>query len=143
MVEQELKALSQLRPPKRPFVMILGGAKIQEKLPSVDTALDLADKVLLLPPLAFTFMRAQGISVGTSLVDNDLIPLAQKILAKAAHSRGKLVIPTDFMVGSKDLSGTLSITSKISEGQMGIALGPQSLKLYTGEIGTAASLFFR
>ncbi len=142
LVEQELQALNQLRPPKRPFIMIMGGAKIQEKLPAVDQALDLADTVILLPPLAFTFMKAQGISVGSSLVDDNLVPLAQKILAKASHSKGKLLMPTDFMVGSKDLSGPLSITSKIAEGQMGIALGPESLEHCIREIGTAASLFF-
>lgn len=64
LVEREITMLSKLRPPKRPFVIIMGGAKLKEKLPFVSQALDVADTVILLPPLAFTFMKAQGIEVG-------------------------------------------------------------------------------
>lgn len=141
LVEHELKALEKLQHPKRPFVMCMGGAKLSEKLPAVEQALDHADTIILLPPLVFTFMKAQGIEVGASLVDESLIPIAQKILAKAADGK-KLVMPCDFLISTQGPSGPYEIASSIKSGELGIALGPNSLKYCDEIIGTAATVFF-
>jgi phosphoglycerate kinase len=141
-VEKELSALARLRHPQRPFLMILGGAKLNEKLPEVERALDHADIVYLLPPLVNTFMKAQGIEVGDSLVDDTLIPLAQTILTKSLHSRAKLIIPSDFLIGNKDLTGSLQVSSASAQGQISIALGPHSLEQCIHEVQSAASIFF-
>jgi phosphoglycerate kinase len=141
LVEHEIKMLRLLRPPERPFVILMGGAKLQEKLPFVSQALKFADNIILLPPLAFTFMKAQGLEVGDSLIHEELLPIAHKILTSSSRSRGKLLLPTDFLVESKNLSGKLSITVKIGEGQLGIAMGPESLKRCAELIGSAKSIF--
>ena len=142
LVEHELEALEKVRNPRRPFVMIMGGAKIKEKLPVVAQALDLADTVIVLPPLAFTFLKAQGKEVGDSLIDTELLPMAESILTKAAHRKGKLVLPIDYLVGTKDLSGPLTICDHIQPGQFGIALGPESLKQCDTLIKSAGTIFF-
>ncbi len=139
LVEREIEELDSLREPERPFVMIMGGAKIKQKLPYIEQALTQADTIIVLPALAFTFMKAQGLPVGESLVDESLIPLAQKILSQAKP--GQLILPEDYMVGNKDLAGPLEIVTAIPSGKIGIALGPKSLKTCEEYIRSSKSLF--
>jgi phosphoglycerate kinase len=89
-------------------------------------------------------MKAQGIPVGASLVDNSLLQYSKKLIAHAATTQTKLVLPTDIQVAEKSFDGPLvnKSCSSIQENDYGIALGPQSTTLYASEIGTAKTIFF-
>ncbi len=141
LVEKELSELNRLRDPKRPYVMILGGAKLT-KLYFVEEALKMADTIIVLPALAFTFLKAQGIPVGDSLVDDKLVHRAKDILKKAKEHSVELVLPVDYLVGNKDLTGELIVLDEIPDGKIGIAVGPKSLQRYDEIIKNAKTIFY-
>lgn len=140
LVELELKELTKLQTPQRPYIVIMGGGK-KDKIPFIEYLLDTADTILVLPALAFTFLEAQGIGVGRSLVDNDLIPVARRILEKAKTARARLILPLDYTVALDSLDGPLITTTTIPDTAMGIAVGPASLKLYRKELEDAQTVF--
>ena len=123
--------------------MLMGGAKIKQKLPYIEQAIDtgIADTIIVLPALAFTLLHAQGIAVGDSLVEESLLGTAKRILNKASEKGVTLVLPKDFMIGNEDLTGPLEITTVIPPGKIGIALGPQSLKEADRYIQSAKTIF--
>ena len=141
LIEKELKELTQLRNPERPYVMILGGAKLS-KLSFIEQAMNLADTIIVLPALAFTLLKAQGIPVGDSLVDDNLLGQARKLLQKAKELSVELVLPLDYLVGNKDLTGPLDVVQEIPEGKMGISVGSRSLEKYAEIISKAKMVFY-
>jgi len=141
LVEKELEKLDQLLAPKRPYVMLLGGAKIHEKLPTIQQALKIADAVIVLPALVFTFLKAQGKEVGQSLVDDSLLTRAQEILAQAENSHAKFILPRDFLVGKTLKEGPYFYSPVIEADQFGIASGTESLLEYDRIIQQAGTIF--
>ena len=141
LVEKELKHLAPLLDPERPFTMILGGAKIKDKLPFVELLLDKADTILILPALAFTFLKAQGENVGQSLVVDEFLDLVNEIIAKAQKSRAKLILPEDFLIARDTKDGELFLGEKIPDNGFGMALVPISLEKYTSYIRKSATIF--
>ncbi len=141
LIEKELKELKKLRTPERPYVMILGGAKLS-KISFIEHALTVADTIIVLPALAFTFLKAQGIPVGDSLVDDSLLEQARKILHSAKNSSVELVLPVDYLLGNMDLTGPLTVLEEIPDGKIGIAVGPASLERYSGIIKNAKMVFY-
>ncbi len=140
LVERELRELAKLRTPQRPYIVIMGGGK-KDKLLFIEYLLDTADTIIVLPALAFTLLKAQGIEVGRSLVAMDLIPVAQRILEKAKNSRARLILPLDYTVAEDSFDGPLSTTTTLPHNGMGIAVGPASLELYRNVLKDAQTIF--
>jgi phosphoglycerate kinase len=141
LIEKEMTELDKLRNPQRPYVMFLGGAKLS-KLSFIEQALGMADTVIVLPALSFTFLKAQGVAVGDSLVDDSSLDLARKILSMAKERKVELVLPLDYLIGNKDLTGPVLISEAIPQGKIGISVGPASLERYTQIITNAKTIFY-
>ncbi len=130
-LEQELHYLNQALKPKKPAVWILGGAKL-DKVKLIKQALNKADKVLIGGALAFPFLRAKGIKVGNSKVDQDSILLAKKIISKRSN-RKKIILPLDFIAAEKLAPQTKSKIvdyNQIQINQIGLDIGPKTIELF-------------
>ncbi|MDH6367592.1 MULTISPECIES: phosphoglycerate kinase [Breznakia] len=130
LVEKEVDMLGKaVDNPVHPFVAIIGGAKVSDKIMVVENLLKKADKVIVGGGMAYTFLKAQGIEVGNSLVEEDKIELAKEYLAKAGD---KLVLPVDSVCADKFAAdaNTQVIEGNIPEGWMGLDIGPKSIALF-------------
>lgn len=127
-----------------PFVAVLGGGKVADKLPLIEGLLNKADTILLCPAIVSTFMKAQGIPVGTSLVDDTLVDHCKKLMLRAASTKTTLVMPTDLQVAAGSLNGSLTDkkSNQLAPDDISIALGPVSTARYSAEIATARMVFF-
>lgn len=147
LVEKELEALSTLvTAPGRPFVVVLGGAKVTDKIGVIEKFLDVADDILVGGAMAFTFYKAKGWPVGASLVeDEEGVAVAKRILDKAASSYCNLVLPTDIVVADKaEVDATTKVVSAdaIPEGWMGLDIGPETRAAYAAKIAAADEVFW-
>lgn len=116
--------------PKRPFVAIIGGAKVSDKIAVVDNLLNKADKVIIGGGMAYTFLKAQGYNVGKSLVEEDKIELAKEYLEKAGD---KLVLPLDHVCAdafSEEANIEVATNDSIKPDFMGLDIGPKTVELY-------------
>lgn len=131
LVEKEVNMLSAaVDNPKRPFVAIIGGAKVSDKIAVVDNLLNKADKVIIGGGMAYTFLKAQGYNVGKSLVEEDKIELAKEYLEKAGD---KLVLPLDHVCAdafSEEANIEVSTNDSIKPDFMGLDIGPKTVELY-------------
>ena len=130
--------------PERPFVAILGGAKVSDKLQVISSLLQLVDALLIGGAMAYTFLRSQGQETGTSLVEEDQLSLANELL-KIAKERGvSLRLPSDHVVAEKAEEGipVTTVEGGIPSGQMGLDIGPETVAAYETEIGKARTVFW-
>jgi phosphoglycerate kinase len=145
-MEREISALDDLlAEPKRPFVVILGGAKVTDKIKVIDRFLDLADRVLIGGAMSFTFLKAKGLSVGASKVEEEGIAVAADALKKAAGTSCELVLPTDVVVAddcTKDAATRVVAIDAIPEGWMGLDIGPETARLYAAAVAGAGEVFW-
>jgi phosphoglycerate kinase len=131
--------------PARPLVVVLGGAKVSDKIALIDRFLDMADALLIGGAMAFNFFRAQGIGTGNSLVEEEGVELARKALEKAQSSNCRILLPLDIVAGDKfaadaerrDIAGT-----EVPDGWMGLDVGPQTVEAYSQEIEGAGTVFW-
>ncbi len=141
LVEKEVQMLgAAVETPQRPFVAIIGGAKVSDKIAVVDNLLKIADKVLIGGGMAYTFLKAQGYSVGKSLVEEDKLELAKEYLAKAD---GKLVLPIDHVCAdafAADANTVVADNEHIPADYMGLDIGPKSIALYKKELEGAKTV---
>jgi 3-phosphoglycerate kinase len=145
LVARELECLSRVRhQPEHPVVAILGGAKVSDKIEVIESLLGFADAILIGGGMAFTFLKAQGESVGNSLVEEDKIAVAEEVIASAASRGLSLHFPVDSVVAQECQNGveTRVEASKISEGWMGLDIGPQTVKIFQREIARAQTIFW-
>lgn len=128
LVEKEVKFLSEaIYAPKHPFVAILGGAKVSDKISVIENLLDVADKVIVGGGMAYTFYKAMGYEIGTSLVEMDRLDIAKTIIEKAGD---KLILPVDTVVApafAADATPTVVDADKMPVDQMGLDIGPKSI----------------
>ena len=128
LVEKEVKFLSEaIYAPKRPFVAILGGAKVSDKISVIENLLDVADKVIVGGGMAYTFYKAMGYEIGTSLVEMDRIDIAKAIIEKAGD---KLLLPADAVVAkafAPDSEPFVYDADKMPADMMGLDIGPKSI----------------
>lgn len=141
LLEKEIKFIGgAVDNPKRPFMAVLGGAKVSDKIEVISNLLNIADKVLIGGGMAYTFLAAQGYNVGTSLLEEDKIPLAKELLEKG---KDKLVLPVDFLFTPefKDIkpSHVGPITS-IKEGEMSLDIGPKTIELFSSILKDAKTV---
>ena len=135
---------AQHRNASRPFVVVLGGGKVADKLPLIEKLLDKADTILLCPAIVSTFMKASGINIGKSLVDDSQLDHCKELMARAANTKTKLIFPTDLQVAAGSWNGPLTNKNiaQLTSNDVGVALGPISTALYAKEITQAGTIFF-
>ncbi len=131
LLEKEIKFIGgAVENPDRPFYAILGGAKVSDKIGVIENLLDKADKVLIGGGMSYTFMKAQGYEIGTSLVENDKLDLAKRLLEKG---KDKLVLPVDFKLTkefAEDAEYRLGRYDDFKPDEMGLDIGDETLKRY-------------
>lgn len=131
LMDKEIKFIGgAVDTPERPFVAILGGAKVSDKIGVIENLLEKADKVLIGGGMAYTFFKAQGYEVGNSLLELDRVPLAQELLKKAGD---KLVLPVDTKVArefNNDAEITIVSSQEIPVDQEGLDIGPKTVELF-------------
>jgi phosphoglycerate kinase len=130
--------------PERPFVAILGGAKVSDKLQVIENLLARVDALLIGGAMAYTFLKSQGAPVGKSLVETDLVQTAADLLARAAAKRVRLELPVDHVVAPKLEAGAPAETLKVGDpligDRMGLDIGPETVRRYTDVIRTASTV---
>ncbi len=140
LIQKELKFLGEaISHPKRPFVAILGGAKVSDKINVVEQLLGKADVLLIGGAMAYTFFLAQGKEVGKSLVERDKVELAKSLLAKAG---GKIKLPVDNVISDKmtDDAQTRIVEGNIPADMEGFDIGPKTREIYQAEIAKAKTI---
>jgi phosphoglycerate kinase len=146
LLEREVTTLEGLvEEPDRPLTVILGGAKVTDKIALIDRFLDLADQLLIGGAMCFSFFRAQGHETGDSLVEEEGVELARRALEKASEARATLLLPVDLVIADRfaadaerrDLSGV-----EVPDGWMGLDIGPRTAEAYAAEISRAGTVFW-
>ena len=144
LLEKEIVFLSNaLENPKRPFVAILGGKKVSDKISVIDRLLDKVDSLIIGGGMAYTFFRAKGYEVGTSICEEDKIELAKNMLKKAEEKHVNLLLPIDIHVAkefSEDSDDKYVDSTNIPADYMGLDAGPKSVELYKEVLKTAKTV---
>ncbi|MDH4016731.1 MAG: phosphoglycerate kinase [Actinomycetota bacterium] len=148
LVEKEVKSFSKvLADPDRPYVVILGGSKVSDKLGVIDNLIDSVDRLLIGGGMAYTFLAANGYEVGTSLLESDQVDAVKGYIAKAAEKGIELVIPVDTMVadafpGKDNPTPERKVvpSSEIPAGWMGLDIGPQTIELFMSKVADARTV---
>ncbi len=143
LMEKELAYLGKaISNPERPFVAVLGGAKVSDKIEVVQNLMKLADAMLIGGAMAYTFLKSQGLPIGKSLVENDKLDLARALLDEARQRNFRLLLPVDHVLAeSPDSTATkIADISATPEGWMGLDIGPKSIELFSQEISKARTI---
>ncbi len=144
LMERELAYLGKtLSAPERPFVAVLGGAKVSDKIEVVENLMKIADAMLIGGGMAYTFFKARGIAVGKSIVEPDKIELASRVLSDARGRNFRLLLPVDHVVGAEFRADTQKRTvpvGEMPEGWMGLDIGPQTVQRFSAEITGAKTI---
>jgi phosphoglycerate kinase len=144
LVAAELKHLQPLlKGAPRPYLAILGGAKVSDKIKVIDQLMGKVDALLIGGAMAYTFLSARGVPVGASRVEKDKIDVARRILDKAAQSRVEVLLPTDHVVAREPKAGVqVSTVAEIPEGMLGLDIGPKTREQYRRRILSAKTVFW-
>ncbi|HEY2028177.1 MAG TPA: phosphoglycerate kinase, partial [Myxococcales bacterium] len=139
--------LSHLRPllqgAKKPYLAILGGAKVSDKIKVIDQLMGKVDGLLIGGAMAYTFLTARGVPVGKSRVEKDKVEVAKRILEKAAGSRVEVLLPIDHVVAAEPKGGIpTQVVETMGEGQLGLDIGPRTCAKYTEKILAAQTVFW-
>jgi phosphoglycerate kinase len=147
LLEREVTTLEGLvEDPQRPLTVVLGGAKVTDKIALIDRFLELADQILIGGAMCFSFFRAQGHDTGDSLVEEEGVELARRALAKAdGGARATIFLPIDLIIADRfaadaerrELTGV-----DVPDGWMGLDIGPRSAQSYSGEISRSGTVFW-
>ena len=144
LMERELDYLGKaLSNPERPFVAVLGGAKVSDKIEVVENLMRVADAMLIGGGMAYTFLKSQGLPIGNSLVEADKLDLARKLLADANERNFKLLLPTDHVLGAQFKADTATQTTSVTatpDGWMGLDIGPDTIAKYSAELARAKTI---
>ncbi|MDU6174406.1 MAG: phosphoglycerate kinase [Clostridium perfringens] len=145
LIQKELKFLGDaVETPERPFVAILGGAKVSDKINVINNLLEKVDTLIIGGGMAYTFLKAQGYTVGSSLVEEDKVEYAKEMLAKAEEKGVKLLLPVDHRVAKefKDVEAVVTEDQNIAEGFMGLDIGPKTEVIYAEAIKDAKTVIW-
>jgi phosphoglycerate kinase len=147
LLEREVSTLRRIvEAPERPLVVVLGGAKVSDKVALIDRFLDTADSVLIGGAMCFSFFRAQGIPTGSSLVEEEGVELASRALEKVERGgTARLLLPVDLVLGEsfdaaterRELEGV-----EVPDGWMGLDVGPRTTEAYSREVAAAGTVFW-
>jgi phosphoglycerate kinase len=144
LMEKEIAYLGKaVSNPTRPFVAILGGAKVSDKIEVVENLMKIADAMLIGGGMAYTFLKAQGFGIGKSLVEEDKIDLAKRILAGAKQKNFKFLLPVDNVIAPEfkaDAPAKVVDSNAMPTDQMGLDIGPKTVEAYKAEIAKAKTI---
>ncbi|WP_097033115.1 phosphoglycerate kinase [Clostridium tertium] len=145
LIQKELKFLGEaVNNPVRPFVAILGGAKVSDKIAVINNLLEKVDTLIIGGGMAYTFLKAQGYEVGSSLVEADRVEYAKEMIEKAASKGVKFLLPVDHRVAAefKDVEPVVTEDQNIPAGNMGLDIGPKTETLYADAIKDAKTVIW-
>lgn len=145
LIQKELKFLGDaVETPERPFVAILGGAKVSDKIAVINNLLDKVNTIIIGGGMAYTFLKAQGYEIGTSLVEEDRLDYAKEMIAKAEEKGVKFLLPVDHRVATefKDVAATVTEDQNIPAGNMGLDIGPKTEALYAEAVKEAKTVIW-
>lgn len=141
LMDKEIQFIGEaVEAPKRPFVAILGGAKVSDKIGVIENLIAKADKILIGGGMTYTFYKAKGIEIGNSLVEEDKVSLAKELIEKAGE---KLILPIDSVCAqefSNDVATLCTDGEAVPEGYMGLDIGPKSIDLFTKALAGAKTV---
>ena len=143
LMERELAYLGKaISNPDRPFVAVLGGAKVSDKIEVVQNLMKLADAMLIGGAMAYTFLKAQGLPIGKSLVENDKLDLARALMDEAKKRKFRLCLPVDHVLAESPNSTATRITdiAQTPDGWMGLDIGPKTIAEFAKEISAARTI---
>ena len=143
LIQKELKFLGEaVNSPVRPFVAILGGSKVSDKIAVINNLLEKVDTIIIGGGMAYTFLKAQGYKIGTSLCEDDRLEYAKEMIEKAATKGVKFLLPVDHRVAAefKDVEATVTEGKDIPDGFMGLDIGPKTEALYAEAIKDAKTV---
>lgn len=146
LIEKEVSFMGKaLEAPERPFAAILGGAKVSDKIAVIENLMDKVDALAIGGAMAYTFLKAQGYKVGTSLVEDDKLELAKSLIEKAANKNVKLLLPIDHQIAAEfkeDAVSKITEGADIEDGFMGMDIGPKSVELYSETLKNAKTIIW-
>jgi phosphoglycerate kinase len=144
LMERELAYLGKaISNPERPFVAVLGGAKVSDKIEVVENLMKIADAMLIGGGMAYTFLKAQGLPVGASLVETDKVELAGRLIGDARARGFRLVLPVDHVVAAAfkaDAEKKTTSVAQTPDGWMGLDIGPETVAQFNSEIASAKTI---
>jgi len=145
LMQKELEYLGKATSdPAKPFVAIIGGAKVSDKIDVIRNLMSKVDALLIGGAMAYTFLKAQGKAVGKSLVEEDKVGLAKELLAETQSKKVRLLLPMDHVIADKiDASAktqTVTTDQGIPDGQMGLDIGPETIAAFSKEIAGAKTI---
>ncbi|BFN03505.1 phosphoglycerate kinase [Clostridium tetani] len=144
LIQKELKFLGNaVENPQRPFIAILGGAKVSDKINVINNLLEKVDTLIIGGGMSYTFQKAQGYTIGSSLLEEDKIDYAKEMIEKAKEKGVKLLLPVDNVAAEKfaeDGEAIITEDQNIKEGYMGLDIGPKTSKLYSQEVQSAKTV---
>ncbi len=146
LLDRELEELSSVRDqPKRPLVVVLGGAKVTDKIGVIEKFLDTADEILIGGAMCFSFFKAEGRDTGESLLDGDSVEAARELLPRAERAKARMHLPEDLVLGREFDAGTDVMELNgvdVPEGWMGLDVGSNTVAKYAKLIGSAGTVFW-
>lgn len=144
LVEAELASFARvLRDPERPYAVVLGGAKVSDKLAVIGHLLERVDRILVGGGMAFTFLKAEGFSVGDSLLEEDLVPTVREIMERARHLGVEILLPVDVVIAqelSADAEARVVSVGEIPAGWKGLDIGPDTARRYAQALADARTI---
>jgi phosphoglycerate kinase len=144
LVEKEIEYFEKaVSSPQKPYVAILGGAKVSDKIEVIKNLMKKVDALLIGGGMAYTFLKAQGIDIGNSKLEADKVDLAAEILKEASAKKVKILLPVDHVAADKfDAAADAKVTAdnKIPAGMLGLDIGPKTVKLFEAELKNAKTI---
>ncbi len=143
LLQRELDYLSRvLTGPEKPFIAILGGAKVSDKIGVIKNLLPKLDTLLVGGGMAYTFLKANGINIGRSLIEQDKISVAKELMTDAAKHGVKVLLPTDHLTGDENKENSSTSDVNIPEGRVGLDIGPRTTDRFIEEIGRSKTVLW-
>ncbi len=145
LLQKEVDYLGRiLAEPDRPLIAILGGAKVSDKIQVIRSLLERVDALLIGGAMAYTFLRAQGLETGKSLVEEDKLPLAKELLQLGKERKVTMLLPSDHVVADKPeaASPAETVQGEIPQGKMGLDIGPETINAFQKEVDKARTIFW-
>lgn len=146
LIEKEISMLdSLLENPKRPYIAVMGGAKVSDKIAVFERLMDVVDGFIVGGAMAYTFQKAQGLPVGKSLVENDKLKYAKEMIERIAARNKTLLLPVDHLAtkGISDIENAHITTDVvISEDELGVDIGPKTIRNFSAALGEAGTIFW-
>ncbi len=145
LLEKEIQYLGEaMQSPKKPFIAILGGSKVSDKIGVVENLIAKVDRILIGGAMAYTFLKVQGVEIGDSKYEKDKLDLARAILEKAKQAKVEILLPVDHLTAQKvDAAAPVKIEGPgISAGRLGVDIGPKSIELFCKTLDTAKTVIW-